>query len=354
MNRRSFLNKTNQIPVMSILGAPFLASSFNGQLDFKKKLIKPTGLKAGDTVGLVSPGFFASEEKLALALKQIKDLGLIPKKSKFLNSKFGYLAGTDEERASDLMDMFRDKNIKAIWCLRGGYGTARLLPLLDYKLIRKNPKLVIGYSDITALHCALLTQAGLISLHGPVASSTLTDYSKTNLLNTTFGNHQPAKILPASENIALGNENEDFKIKVLRPGRATGELVGGNLTLVSSLVGTPYQPNFKEKIVFLEDIGEKPYRIDRMLVQLLQGTNLAEAAAIVLGIFDDCRPSEGSTDYFTIHQVFEQLLKGLNIPLVYGYSFGHIDHQCSLPIGVKASLDTNLNQIQLLERPILD
>ena len=340
--------------MMSILGTSFLATPFKGERAAKKKLIKPRGLRPGDTIGLVSPGFFASEEKLELALQQIEDLGLVPKKSKFLNKKFGYLAGTDEQRASDLMDMFQDPTVKAIWCLRGGYGTARVLPFLDYKIIRKNPKLVLGYSDITALHCALLTQAGIVSLHGPVASSTLTDYSKTGVLNSIFTDRGPVNILPASENLAMGKENEDFQINIIRSGKATGELVGGNLTLISSLVGTPYQTPFKGKIVLLEDIGEKPYRIDRMLVQLLQGTDLNQAAAIVLGIFDDCRPSEGATDYFTIHQVFEQLLGGLNMPVVYGYSFGHIDHQCTLPIGVSANLDTNLNQIQLLEKPIVD
>ena len=345
MNRRNFINHTGT-----------LASGTLVHAWLKKEVIKkaqiPMGLEPGDTIGLVTPGFFTSEEKLSEAIQKIQKLGFNYKKSKHLNKKHGYLAGTDQERASDLMEMFQDDEVKAIWCVRGGYGTARTLPYLDFKAIKRNPKILIGYSDITALHCALLTQSNLLSFHGPVATSAFTPYTENGFVSKVISAKFNAQIELSTENQSLGQSSKDFAYSVLNRGTATGQLVGGNLTLIASLVGTPYLPKFKNRIVFLEDIGEKPYRIDRMLNQLLQGTDIREASGIILGIFDDCAPNPDDEDAFTIHDIFKQLLIPLSIPTVYGFSFGHIDEQCTFPIGVSAKLDAQKGVVSLLERPI--
>lgn len=342
MNRRYFLNKA-AIPFLLLPGKSWPAG------DMPKKLITPDVLKSGDQVGLITPGFRVDEEGMERALKQIESLGLKPILGKNANKAFGYLAGTDAERAADVMDMFRNPAIKGIWCIRGGYGCARILDLLDYKVIRKHPKVLMGYSDITALHLALYEKAGLTSFHGPVASSEWTPYALSHIQSQLFGSDQTAHVITVNPE-QREDEDEAFTPYNIFPGNATGSLIGGNLSLLASLVGTPYLPSFKGKIVFIEDVGERPYRIDRMMVQMLQGSDLRQAAGIALGCFVDCknRPDTPSEATFSIHQVFEQLLKPLKIPTCYGLSIGHFDGQCTVPVGKAVQLDATQFLIQEL------
>ena len=344
MRRRNFLNIAGAWATTRLLPSPGDTTA--------KRLIKPKPLQKGDVVGLVTPGFPAGDESFQKAVDNIRNLGLVPKYSEKVNGRYGYLAGTDAERAEDLMKMFRDPEIKGIWCVRGGYGCTRILPALDYRVIRQNPKVLIGYSDITALHLALYRNAGLITFHGPVGTSDFTPYTLEQVQKMVMPADNAAISIPLSEaNEEEGKTRDIFRYQVLHPGRATGRLFGGNLSLVSALAGTPYLPSFRDSLVYLEDIGEKPYRLDRMLVQLLQSTDIDRAAGLILGIFEDCEPSDAETD-FTVFQLIQDHLLPLGIPVMYGFSFGHIDNQCTFPVGVEATMDTGLRTVQLSGSPV--
>ena len=197
--------------------------------------------------------------------------------------------------------------------------------------------MLIGYSDITALHVAIFQKTGLISFHGPVAASEFTEYTVDHFQKVVMQPQANFMIKPAKEN--LESEETNFHPKTIVAGKAMGKLMGGNLSLLASLVGTDFTPNFKNKIVFIEDIGEKPYRIDRMLTQLRQGTNLREAKGIALGIFADCEAKEGDNS-LTLMETLTDRLGDLNIPVVYGLSFGHIANQMTLPIGGEVEINT--------------
>lgn len=314
-----------------------------------KKTRKPARLKLGDKVGLITPGSYIGEEGFQEAIANIESLGLKVELGKHVRAKRGYTAGTDEERLSDLHWMFSRDDISAIWCARGGYGCSRLLPNIDYKLIQKNPKLLMGYSDITALLNAIFEQTGLVSIHGPVAASTQTDYTLKHFQSIVMNSEARFSIKLSQAN--QEEENPLFKPFVIRPGRAEGVLVGGNLSLLAAMAGTDYQPKVKDRLVFIEDVGEKPYRVDRMLTQLRQAYVLEEAAGLVLGIFAGCEADEDD-DSLSLIECLEDRLGDLGIPVMYGFSFGHISNQCSLPVGVKASMDTTAQTITLLESAV--
>lgn len=316
--------------------------------NMKKKTIRPKRLKAGQTVGLIAPGSSISEEKLQKALSTIESLGLKAKYTPNILAKHGYLAGTDQQRLSDLHLMFSDKEVDAIWCIRGGYGCTRLLPKIDYKLIKKNPKILIGYSDITALIEAIHQKTGLVGFHGPVAVSEPTDYSMEYLKKVLFEANPIINIKNAEEH--LHSTEKNYAIKVIQSGKAKGELIGGNLSLITAMLGTPFEPCVKNKLLFLEDIGEKPYRIDRMLTQLRQVVDLNKTAGIILGIFADC---EGKQNSLSLMETLEDRLGDLKVPVIYGMSFGHIDHQFTLPVGITAALDTKDASLQLLESAVI-
>lgn len=312
----------------------------------KRGLIKPPALKKGDTVGLITPASAATDEAIQRAFTNLETMGFVVKPGEHLRKNNGFLAGTDDERLADLHAMFADTQVKAVWCARGGYGCTRLLPRVDFKLIRRNPKILIGYSDVTALLNAIHTQTGLVTFHGPVAVSEWPGYSRDRLTETLVEGRNPTLLLPASDNLL--KPDSAYKMKVISLGRVGGALVGGNLTLLQSLVGTPYAPNLKGKILFIEDVGEKPYRIDRMLTHLKQVWPLHDLAGIALGIFEDCQPEPDDKSFGLLETLTEQL-SGLNVPVLYGLSFGHITDQFTLPLGIQASIDTNSGILSLLE-----
>ena len=314
-----------------------------------KKLIKPKQLRAGDTIGLVTPSSSITEEKLKKAIVNMKLLGLKVKLGKNIKAINGYLAGTDEQRLEDFHRMFADDEVDGIWCIRGGYGAARILPKVNYKLIKKNPKVLIGYSDITALLHAIHQETGLICFHGPVASSDFTPYTIQHLKGVLMNSKMSHHINYADDNNAFTDIG--YRTKVLKAGKATGKLTGGNLTLLSSLVGTDYKLKAKGKLVFIEDIGEKPYRIDRMLTQLLQGTDLEKAAGIFLGVFEDCQANEDERS-LSLMETFQDRLGHLDIPIIYGLSFGHIKNHFTIPMGIEAELDTKLKSLTLLDSSV--
>lgn len=280
----------------------------------------------------------------------MNDLGFKVKLGKYATAINGFLAGTDAQRVEDIHWAFSDKEIDAIWCVRGGYGLSRILPQIDYRLIKRNPKVFIGYSDITALHLAIHQNTGLVTFHGPVASSTYSDYPKKHIVNTLMELVVPARIEISSDNAAKNTLL--YKTEVITNGTARGRLIGGNLSLLSALAGTPYGLRIiKGKILFAEDVGEKPYRIDRMLTQLRQSVNLRDLAGIALGIFEGCEAPDDKSQ--TVIDVVKDQLGGLGIPVIYGLSFGHIRDQFTLPIGVKAELDVQSASLTLLESGVV-
>ena len=250
------------------------------------------------------------------------------------------------------MAMFTDKRVKAIICLRGGYGSARLLERLDYDVIRRHPKIFSGYSDITSLHCAFGRKVNMISIHAPMMdgelqSKHLPEFTRTSFLRTVM------EAKPAGSSCAGYAEKT---VSILRGGVAEGRLMGGNLSVLSAAVGTPFAPLLKDKILFLEDVGEKPYRLDRMLTQLRNAGILKQVAGIAIGVnpnCDDPHAKAGGEYRQTQADVFNERLSGLKIPLVTGLPFGHVELNATIPVGVMARLDGNRGELVILESAVM-
>ncbi len=277
----------------------------------------------------------------------MQKLGFKVKLAPNVRKRRGFLAGGDRDRASDLMCMFADRKVDAILCVRGGYGTARLLPLLDYNLIRANPKIFVGYSDITSLHCAFLTKANLVSFHGPMINSDFVNedmprFTLESFLRTLGAN--PGE--PGIPGISQGYRRKT--IKILRRGIAHGQLIGGNLTLLCTTLGTPWQPPFRNCILFLEDLSEQPFRFDRMFTQLLNCGLLQQVAGIAIGINADCDDPKAkhSKEYRqSLDDVFRERLLPLKIPIVTGLPFGHVPHNATLAVGADVTLNANRGEL---------
>lgn len=342
MNRRDVLK--------AFTGLPIAASVVHGKTSAKMKITKPRRLKRGDTVALVAPSSGVSDAEFNRALQNLENLGIKVKLGKHVRETQGFLAGTDEQRAEDLNRAFADKDVAAVWCIRGGYGLTRILPRIDFSVIRKNPKPLIGYSDTTALLLAAHQETGLVTFHGPGGSSTQSEYTRKHLTAALMEPAAPHKIELSPEYAT--RDNLLYKTQVITPGKARGRLIGGNLSLITAMAGTPFAlRDVKGKILFLEDVNERPYRVDRMLVQLAQSVDLRKAAGIALGIFDRCEPPDDKSQ--TVIDVVRDLLGGLGIPVIYGLSFGHIRDQFTLPLGIEAELDTSKATVTLLETAVL-
>ncbi|MFO1487608.1 MAG: LD-carboxypeptidase [Verrucomicrobiota bacterium] len=301
--------------------------------------VKPPHLQPGDAVGIVAPASPPPDPKVIdRSVAALEALGFKPVLLRHVRERHGFLAGQARDRAADLMAMFSNRRINAIICLRGGYGSAQLLPLLDFDVIRRHPKILVGYSDITSLHCALLKQANLVSFHGPMLNAEISSpdfppFARQSLLRTLM-EPQPAGSICAG----LGRKT----VSVIRRGRAAGELVGGNLSVLCTTLGTPWQPDFKNKILFIEDVGEKPYRLDRMLTHLSNAGLLQQVAGVAVGINEDCadpHPNPLKEYRQTMEDVIADCLKPLKVPVVLGLPFGHQPWNATLPVGVRVELD---------------
>jgi muramoyltetrapeptide carboxypeptidase len=317
-------------------------------------LIRPHHLSPGDTLGLIAPASAPADPRtIDRAAGVLERLGFKVKLAPNVRKRHGYLAGTDRDRASDLMRMFTDHRVDGILCVRGGYGTARLLPLLDYRVIRDHAKVFVGCSDITSLQCALLTKANLISFHGPMLTSDLNhpnlpDFTRRSFLRTltrpltpSDGERVSARTGEgASASITQGYRRKT--IKILRGGIARGQLIGGNLSVLCTTIGTSWQPPFRGRILFLEDLGEQPYRFDRMLTYLLNCGRLQQVAGIAIGLNVDCEDPKArrSQEYRqTLEDVLKDRLLPLKIPVVTGLPFGHVPYNATLPVGAQVTLD---------------
>lgn len=310
--------------------------------------VKPPRLRPGDVVGLVEPAGFTDDLfDLDVVKETIVAMGLKPKPARHLLDRHGYLAGKDEDRAADLNAMFADREVKAVFAVRGGWGCARILPYLDFTTIRANPKLLIGFSDITALHMAFAARAGFTTIHGPNAASSWPRFSWDAFRAIAFDGGTPLLINPQAKEdrlVPLGG-----RIRTFGRGRASGRLLGGNLTVLTALMGTGWLPDFTGAILFLEDVDEAPYRIDRMLTQLSLAGVLRKLAGLVFGQCTSCGATGPSYGGFTLSQVLEQHLRPLGIPAFQGAAIGHVANQFSLPLGVRAEIDADAGSIRLLE-----
>jgi muramoyltetrapeptide carboxypeptidase len=300
---------------------------------------------------MVAPSAATNDpERIRFAIDTVESLGFKVKPAAHLFDREGYLAGSDAARADDLNAMFADDGVDAIWCVRGGYGASRILPALDYALIQRKPKALIGYSDITALHMAIHRHAGLVTFHGPVAFRAFTPYSLGELKRVLWAPQAPVRLggpppFPRAEGW-LDGEN---RVTTLVPGRARGRLLGGNLCLMAHLCGTPYFPDLRGAILFLEDVEEAYYRIDRMLTQLWLSGALAGVAGVAFGKFTNCNPSQFFLQNRPLEDILAERCRALGVPAISGIMVGHIEDQTTLPVGCLAELDADAGTLTLLE-----
>jgi muramoyltetrapeptide carboxypeptidase len=349
INRKVFLKQLGLISALSFAQIPFIkANSVVGHALKPNKII-PKRLEKGDTIGLIAPSGVLSEERFKKMLENIEALGYKPYSRHSILSEFGYLAGRDRERADELVHMFENKDVDAILCARGGYGATRMLDLIDYERIKANPKIFIGYSDITAIINAIFQKTGLVCFHGPVGISTFNDFTLESFENVVCKSQKKHKYPYQREKDT--DDDPEFDFYTISGGKAEGELVGGNLSVLASMIGTKFHPNFEGKIVYLEEIDEKTYKVDRMLTQLIQATNISKAAGIALGVFKNCNKNDKPT--FTLKELLIQILGPLAIPTVYGFPFGHVENKMCLPNGINAKLDADKKTLKLIERAVV-
>lgn len=347
--------RRNFLKVSGLLGlTPFYKAVASVPAPKGLPLIKPPALKKGDTIGLVTPAspLFEAHRTVIEATEKLHNLGFKTVLGKNIFKRYGYLAGSVEERVSDLHDMFSNPEVKAIMAIRGGYGSAQLLPHLDYELIKKHPKILIGYSDITSLLLGIHAQTGLVTFHGPVAVSTFTDYTRKYLKQALMDTHAPQHIAdaPYDENLQTSN-----RIWAFKQGIATGKLVGGNLTLFQSLLGTPFEVDTRDAILFFEDVGEEPYDVDRMLNHFKMAGKFDHCRGVIFDKMPTVKPADYEPAFYrnlSVEQVIEDVFKEFDFPVCVGFSLGHIKNKPTMPLGIKVRLDANKRQIEFLEAAV--
>jgi len=308
------------------------------------EVVRPKHLSPGDTVGMVLPASAAFEESTVdLARQQIEAMGFEAKLGDNVRKRYGSLAGTDEERAHDVNAMFADPEVDGIFCYTGGWGTPRILPLVDYDAIRAHPKVFLGYSDITALHTAIHQETGLVTFHGPMAAWQIRPWSLEQLRRVIMST-EPVGVL---ENPPKGDDElvaREYRTLTIRGGRARGRLIGGNLTMLASIMGTPWEVETEGRILCLEDTHEAYYRIDRMLTQLALGGKLEGVAGIAFGYCTDC-PTDAPS--FSFEEILRMHFEPLGVPVLSGLAFGHIRKMLTLPIGMEATLDADAGTLTI-------
>lgn len=296
-------------------------------------------LKKGCTIGLISPSSPENPEKIKESIHTLKNYGFNIKEGNYLYEKRGYLAGEDKERAQDFMDMFEDRQVDMVLCMRGGYGSMRILPFIDYEIVKNNPKIFIGYSDITTLLNTLNSKCNLITFHGPMGNSNFNDSDTLgSFLTTLMNGYRPYKLLnPLGINLTRNIG-----------GKASGKIVGGNLSLITATLGTPYEIDTKDNILFMEDINEQPYVIDRMLTQLHLSGKLKQCSGFIIGQFTGCSLPNYERSLTTNEVMLDRVLS-LNKPTLSNFMCGHDYPNLTLPIGAKGEIDCDRGEINILE-----
>lgn len=348
MERRNFLRNIGTGSLAVGLSTFIPPSAFSSELNNPsiKELI-PEHLSEGDTIGIVSPASNRFEsEPYEIAVESLQAMGLKVKLGKYVNTHYGHLAGTDEERAEDINTMFKDPEVNAIIALRGGSGAARILDLIDYEAISKNPKIFIGYSDITALHMAIYTKTGLVTFHGPMATSKWNSFSYSIFKEILFNRKTIIFENPKETGDNLVQVNN--RIRTISKGKAEGILLGGNLSVLTGIIGSNYIPNWENKILYLEEVGEKIYSIDRMMSQLKLAGVLDKITGFVFGKCTDCEPGGSGYGSLTLEEVIDHYIKPLGIPAYSGAMFGHVDDNSTIPNGLNVELDADKGTIRML------
>lgn len=318
-----------------------------------RPLLKPKRLKLGSQVGIVSPaGATFVRSDLDVVQDAVRSLGLIPRLAPHVLDRYGYLAGKDKDRADDINQFFADSQVDIILPLRGGWGCSRILPYLDYELIRRNPKIIVGFSDVTSLILGITANTNLVTFHGPNGFSSWNPAQTENFRQVLF----------AAQAFVFQNlkdpEDADrlmqvkYRIGTINPGRARGRLIGGNLSVLSAIAGSPYLPDMTGAILFLEDTNENIYRLDRLMTQLKLAGILNKLAGFIFGQCPGCAPD---ADYgsLTLEEVIMDHIQPLNIPAWYGAMIGHIDTILTLPIGLEVEIDAKAGTIRMLEPAVL-
>jgi len=315
-------------------------------------VLKPPRLREGDRIGIISPASATFlQEQVDIVVDAVRGLGLEPQLAPHVQARYGSLAGTDEQRAEDINQFFADPNVAALLPIQGGWGSARILPYLDYDGIRANPKIIVGFSDITSLLLGIHAQTGLVTFHGP---NGLTAWRPDQT--------EPFRqVLFAGESMTFRNQqagedrdrlmNTRFRIQTITPGRAEGRLFGGNLTVLSGIVGSPYMPNLDGAILFLEDVGEEIYRVDRLMTHLRLAGVFDSLAGFIFGQCVRCNPSAGYGS-LTLEEVVWSHIEPLGIPAWYGAMIGHIEPMLTLPLGVNVAIDATQGTIAMLESAV--
>ena len=318
-----------------------------------RAIIKPPRLRPGDTVGIISPaGATFNTTDLDIVMDAVRGLGLVPRVAPHALAQYGYLAGQDRDRAADVNQFFAAPAIKALLPIRGDWGCARILPYLDYDLIRQNPKIITGFSDLTALLLGITAQTGLVTFHGP---NGLTAWrpDQTEPFRQVLFDGQALTF----ENPIAGEDRDRlmqtrFRVQTITPGQARGQLYGGNLSVISGIVGSPYLPDLTGAILFLEDVGESIYRIDRMLTQLKLAGVLDRLAGFVFGQCTNCGPS-GGYGALTLEQVLTDHIAPLGIPAWWNAAIGHVEPILTLPMGIEVTMDATAGRIVMAEGAIV-
>ena len=312
-------------------------------------MLKGKMLKFGDTIGLIGPsGAVRTEGAIERAVQETERMGFRVKLGESAGQKYGYLSGNDEVRARDINAMFADREVDAIICLRGGYGATRILDRLDYDLIRQNPKIFIGFSDITALHIAFLEKCSLATFHGPMAAA---NWASKPL--DSFGLESMYRAIMHAEPAGELANPPEYARQTINRGCAEGLLVGGNLTLIAASLGTPWEINTKDRILFIEEVDERTYAVDRMLTHLRLAGKFEDCAGVVFGDFADC-PVEYPEFGLTLEEIIRDIVVPCGKPIVTGLRCGHCTPTLTLPLGVRCRLDADQCTLTVLESAVTE
>jgi muramoyltetrapeptide carboxypeptidase len=310
------------------------------------KTIRPRALRRGDVIGICSPASApASEEALERGIRYLEGLGYRIELGKNVYLKRGYLAGTDAQRAADLNELFGNRKVRAIIAARGGYGSHRVLPLLNYRTIRQNPKILVGYSDITALQLGLMARTGLVTFSGPMVASELSSGLRGKSEEWFWRCVTSTKRLPT---LHTGRARKRRPNSV---GAGTGRLIGGNLAVVASSVGTPFFPDISPAVLLLEEIDERPYRVDRMLRQIRLAGILSKARGVALGAFVGCTPDRGKPS-LTLRQIFDETFGDIGCPVIRGLPYGHVKNFLTMPLGIRVRVDAGTGGMAFLQSAV--
>ena len=342
MDRRRFVSS------LALLGTATALPGRTGSAAVQpQRQVRPKRLTAGDTVALVAPASATFQSvDLDIARESLEALGLKVKVGRHLLGRHGYLAGADKDRAADINGFFDDREVRAVLPIRGGWGSARVLPYLDFDTIRRNPKIVLGYSDITALLLSIHARTGLVTFHGPNGMGRWDAWSVDYVRRVLFNAEAATLENPRSLSDRNSLVQIDNRVRTIHPGTARGRLLGGNLTVLTAIMGSPYLPAWDGAILFLEDVGEDLYRIDRMFTQLKLAGVLEKIRGFIFGTCAECGPGEGFAS-LTLEEIFADHIKPLGVPAWSGAMIGHQMQQWTIPVGADVEIDAARGTITL-------